>query len=169
MATRGFSMGGEVSAQERNIDKDAPQGMRQEILDVAFSIAEHNSDVRLTPDLIYRVVSQTLGIAPSGNPYGGFRYAAARDLSRAPWPRVYDIILRLAREFDQEWYAEFQQGINEALAGNGVVWDLSDDRRLVSCAAFACPAASERRVTRTFRIAIRPCSQAVRCGHGRLR
>jgi hypothetical protein len=124
-------MGGEISAPERNIDKDAPQGMRQEILDAAFSIAEHNSDARLTTDLIYRVVSQTLGIAPSGNPYGGFRYAAARDLSRAPWPRVYDIILRLAREFDQEWYAEFQQGINEALAGNGVVWDLSDDRRLV--------------------------------------
>lgn len=131
MATRGFSMGGEVSPPERNIDEDAPQGVRQEILDVAFSIAEHNSDAGLTPDLIYHVVSQTLGIAPSGNPYGGFRYAAGRDLRRAPWPRVYDIILRLSREFDQERYAEFQHGINQALAGNGVVWDLSDDRRLV--------------------------------------
>jgi hypothetical protein len=169
MATRGFSMGGEVSPPERNIDKDAPQGMRQEILDVAFSIAEHNTDARLTPDLIYRVISQTLGIAPSGNPYGGFRYAAGRDLSRAPWPRVYDIILRLAREFDLKRYAEFQHGINQALAGNGGRLGPVGRPPSCSCAALACPTPSERRVTRTFRIAIRPCPQAVHCGHGRLR
>jgi len=130
MGTRRFSMGGDLRSPERNIDNDAPLGMRQEILDVAFSIAEHSSS-RPTPDLIYRIVSQTLGIASSGNPYSGFRYAAGRDLRQAEWPRVYDVILRLASEFDQVGrFEDFQHGVNQALAGNGVVWDLSDDRRL---------------------------------------
>jgi hypothetical protein len=142
MATRGFSMGGEAPPPTRNIDHDAPQSMRQEILDVAFSIAEHSSNGP-TPDLIYRIVSQLLGIAPSGNPYSGFRYAAGRDIRRAAWPRVYDLILRLASEFDRgECFGEFQQGINEALAGNGVVWDLSDGRRLIR----VLPSAAQQQV-----------------------
>src|SRR5260370_14415106 len=128
MATRGFSMGGEVSPPERNIDKEAPQGMRQEILDVALSIAEHNRDARLTPDLIYRVVSQALGVAPPGNPYGGFRYSAGRDLGRAPWPRVYDIILRLAREIEPEHYTEVQTGINQSMGGHLRAWHIPVNR-----------------------------------------
>jgi hypothetical protein len=106
--------------------------MRQEILDVAFSIAEHSNHQEPTADRIYRIVSQALGIAPSGTPYAGFRYAAGRDLRQAAWPKVYDLIVRLAFEFDHVGrFAEFQDGINQTLAGNGVVWDLSEDRRLV--------------------------------------
>jgi len=81
MVTRGFSMGGEVVPPERNVDNDAPQGMRQEVLDVAFSIAEHAGVHGLTPDRLYRVVSQTLGIAASGNPYAGF---SVRSRTRPP-------------------------------------------------------------------------------------
>jgi hypothetical protein len=131
MSTRGFSLGGQIPPPQRNIDSDAPQPMRQEILDVAFSLAEHRDRNGPIPDQIYRIVSQTLGIAPSGAPYGGFRYAAGRDLSRAEWQRVYDVILRLAAEFDHVGQFDiFQRGVNQALAGNGVVWDLSDDRKL---------------------------------------
>src|SRR5260370_33571445 len=111
MATRGFSMGGEVSAPERNIDKDAPQGMRQEILDIAFSIAEHNSDVRLTPDLIYRVVSQrSESLLPETHTVASVMQPVGTSVG-APWPRAYDIILRLAREFDQERFSDFQHEI----------------------------------------------------------
>jgi len=132
MTTRGFSMSGNLPLPERNIDCDAPQPMRQEILDVAFSIAEHSNHQEPTADRIYRIVSQALGIAPSGTPYAGFRYAAGRDLRQTAWPRVYDLIVRLAFEFDHVGrFAEFQDGINQTLAGNGVVWDLSEDRRLV--------------------------------------
>jgi hypothetical protein len=143
MATREFSMGGNIPPPERNIDNDAPQGMRQEVLDVAFSIAEHSGDPQITPDHIYRLVSQTLGIATSGNPYGGYRYAAGRDLRGAGWPRVYDVVLRLAREFHQVGsFAEFQRGTNQSFAGNGVVWDLSNDQRLIR----VLPSAAQQQV-----------------------
>ncbi len=117
---------------ERGVDDDAPQGLRQEIVDAAFAIAEHSGHEGPPPERLYRIVSQTLGIPPSGNPYSGFRYATGRDLGRAEWPRVYDVALRLAFEFRQVGrFNEFQGGINQALAGNGVVWDLADDGRLV--------------------------------------
>jgi len=132
MTTRGFSMSGNLPVTQRNIDSDAPQPMRQEILDIAFSLAEHGNRQEPTPDRIFRIVSQTLGIAPSGNPWAGFRHAAGRDLRGADWPRVYDVVVRLASEFDRAArFGEFQEGVNQALAGNGVVWDLSDGGRLV--------------------------------------
>jgi len=144
MTTRGFSVGGQVPPPERNIDNDAPYGMRQEVVDVAFSIAEHSSAGGPTPDRLYRVVSQTLGIAPAGNPYGGYRYATGRDLRQAEWPRVFDVILRLAFEFAQVGrFADFQRGTNQALAGNGVVWNLADDGRLVR----VLPAAAQQQVS----------------------
>jgi hypothetical protein len=130
MGTRRFSAG-EGPAVLRTIDNDAPNGLRQEILEVAFSIAENATGMQTTPERIQRIVSQTLGIAPSGNPWAGYRHAAGRDLDRAPWERAYDVILRLAAEFDHVGrFDEFREGVNQALAGYGVVWDLSDDRRL---------------------------------------
>jgi hypothetical protein len=147
VSTRGFSLGGHIPPPQRNVDDDAPQPMRQEILDVAFSLAEHGDHSGPDPDRIYRIVSQTLGIAPSGDPYSGFRYAAGRDLSRAEWPRVYDVIIRLAAEFDRvEKFDEFQNGVNAALAGNGVVWDLSNDRKL----ARVLPASAQQQVQTAF-------------------
>ncbi len=98
---------------------------------MAFYIAEHNGERGPSPDNVYRIVSQTLGIAPSGQPYGGPRYAAGRDLSKAGWTRVYDVVLRLAREFYRVGrFEEYRDGVNAALAGNGVVWDLNDQGRL---------------------------------------
>lgn len=131
MSTRRFSVSGQIPPTQRNVDSDAPSPLRQEVLDVAFSLAEYGDHTGPDPDRIYRIVSQTLGIVPAGVPSGGFCHAAGRDLSRAEWPRVYDVILRLAAEFDHAGqFDDFQRGVNDALAGNGVVWDLSDDRNL---------------------------------------
>lgn len=147
MSTRSFTLGGQIAPPQRSIDSDAPPPMRQEVLDVAFSLAEHSAGNGPNPDQIYRIVSQTLGIAPSGVPYGGFRYAAGRDLSRADWPRVYDVILRLAAEFDRAGqFDDFQRGVNEALAGNGVVWDLSDGRSLTR----VLPSSAQQQVQAAF-------------------
>ncbi len=147
MSTRGFSLGGHVPPPQRNVDNEAPEPMRQEILDAAFSLGEHSDRSGPNPDRVYRIVSQTLGIAPSGNPYGGYRYAAGRDLNRAEWPRVYDVIIRLAAEFDQAGkFDEFQSATNAALAGNRVVWDLSDNRKLTR----VLPSSAQQQVEAAF-------------------
>jgi hypothetical protein len=85
----------------------------------------------LSPELLYRIVSQNLGTGTSGNPYGGFRYAAGRDLARAEWPRVYDLICRLWPEFNREGVGqEYCQGINRILSAHRVVWELDHTGRL---------------------------------------
>jgi hypothetical protein len=75
--------------------EDAPREMRQELMDVFFGLVEQNAGVGLSDDRIFRVISQSLGIAPAGNPYGGYRYAAGRDIRGVHWQRVYDLIPRL--------------------------------------------------------------------------
>jgi len=52
--------------------EDAPREMRQELIDVFFGLVEQNVGVGLSDDRIFRVISQSLGIAPAGNPYGGY-------------------------------------------------------------------------------------------------
>lgn len=68
--------------------------MRQELVDLFFTIAEHHSD-EIPPEHIYRATAQSLGIDASGVPYSGFRYATGRDIRNVDWPRVYDLIMRL--------------------------------------------------------------------------
>ncbi|MDH4318533.1 MAG: hypothetical protein OEV64_09105 [Desulfobulbaceae bacterium] len=109
----------------RNVDADAPLGMRQELTDLFFHIAEHNSPP-LDVELLQRVICQSLGTKAPGNPYGGFRYAAGRDIDKAEWPRVYDLICRLWLEFESAGVdEEFHQGVNRILSGYGVVWELT--------------------------------------------
>src|SRR5260370_14030258 len=74
--------------------------MRQELLDVFFGLAEQNVGGGLSDARIHRVVSQSLGIHPAGNPYGGYRYAAGRDIGGVAWQRVFGLIPRLWPLFD---------------------------------------------------------------------
>jgi hypothetical protein len=90
---RDFGM--QEGAPVARVLEDAPREMRQELVDVFFGLAEQNVGVGLSDDRIFRVLSQSLGIAPAGNPYGGYRYAAGRDITGVPWQRVYDLISRL--------------------------------------------------------------------------
>ena len=80
---------------------------------------------------MHRIICQSIGVSASGQPYGGFRYAAARDLVKVRWERVYDVISRLWPEFGNAGLAEqYFEGVNRILAGYGVVWELSKTGRL---------------------------------------
>jgi hypothetical protein len=112
----------------RSIDDDAPSGLRQELVDIAFHVLEQArgyNEARL-----HKIISQSLGFAPSGQPYGGFRYAVGRDISRVEWPRVCDLICRLWPEVPPDLRDEYRTGVNRILAGYGVVWDMGDEGQL---------------------------------------
>lgn len=127
---RDFSSSEEIKPKVRDIDSDAPLGMRHELTDLDFHLVEYNSPP-LSEERMYRIISQSLGKRTSGQPYGGFRYAAGRDLAEADWPRVYDLICRLWLEFVQAGVTEqYRQGVNRILSGNGVIWELSQEGRL---------------------------------------
>jgi len=115
----------------RNLE-DAPPQMRQELVDVFFGIAEQSGGA-VPEERLHRTISQSLGVAPAGNPYGGYRYAIGRDIARqdVQWPRVYDLLARL-------WplYAvvglqqQYQEAVNRVLAGHGAAWELNEDARV---------------------------------------
>jgi hypothetical protein len=127
---REFSSSSEFAPPARTIDSDAPDGLRQELIDVIFHLAE-NYPMHLTSQHIHKVICQSIGMAASGQPYGGYRYAVGRDLAKVNWVRVYDLICRLWPEFQKDnLAAEYREGVNRVLAGNGVVWELTDEGRL---------------------------------------
>jgi hypothetical protein len=43
------------------------------------------------------------------------------------WPRVYDLICRLWREFLPNLQIEYQAGVQRILAAYNIAWDLGDD------------------------------------------
>src|ERR1700722_7101040 len=100
MAIRSFSSQFEDTTAIRSVDDDAPTGLRQEWVDAVYLVFDRqpggfsNADERK----LYNVISQSLGVQPSGAPYSGFRYAIARDVDRAEWQRFYDLIIRVAAE-----------------------------------------------------------------------
>jgi hypothetical protein len=121
---RDFSSSDEFQQPIRNIDSDAPTAMRHELIDLFFHLAEHNFP-QLSDERLCRIISQSLGKRAPGQPYGGYRSAAGRDLEKAEWPRVYDLICRLWPEFEKVGIGgEYHQGINRILSGNRVVWEL---------------------------------------------
>lgn len=127
---RDFSSSDEFQPAVRNIDSDAPAGLRQELIDLIFHLAEHNSPP-LIDERMHRIICQSLGVSASGQPYSGFRYAAGRDLRKADWHRVYDVICRLWPEFESAGVTgEYRQGVNRILAAYGVVWELTQEGRL---------------------------------------
>jgi hypothetical protein len=67
--------------------------------------------------------------SPVEQSYGGFRYAVSRDIGKAPWQRVYDLIIRLRAELPQ-FPAEYRMVVNRLLAGYRIAWDLGEDGRL---------------------------------------
>lgn len=141
----------DFSTQEGHIPpardvEDAPQPMRQELIDLCFGLAEQNPRA-IGEERIHRVICQSLGVGAAGQPYGGFRYAAGRDVSRVQWTRVFDLISRLWPEFERARLAKpFQEGVNRILAGYAVAWDLTEDGRLHR----VLPAAAQAQVTAAF-------------------
>ena len=127
---RQFSSSDEFSSPVRNIDSNAPSDKRNELIDLIFHIVENNSPP-LNEQRMHRIICQSLGETASGKPYAGFRHAAGRDLGKADWPRVYDLICRLWSEFESEGLSDqYREGVNRILSGNRVVWDLNEKGQL---------------------------------------
>jgi hypothetical protein len=141
---RSFTSQLDENPDARSIDDDAPSGLRQEFIDLAFHVLAPNDSYE--PNL-YRVITQSLGITGAGQPYGGFRYAAGRVINTAEWPRVYDLICRLWPPHSRNLQEEYQIGVNRVLAGYRVVWDLGDDGQLHR----VLPPAAQNQVEAAFR------------------
>ena len=129
----------------RSVDNDAPPGLRQEFIDLAFHTFE--KDQHFDESRLHKIITQNLGFAASGQPYGGFRYAAGRDITRPKWPRVYDLICRLWAELPTNLQPEYRTGVNRILAGYNVAWDLGEDGQLHRI----LPPAAQRQVEEAFR------------------
>ena len=80
---------------------------------------------------LYDIVAQSLGVAPSGQPYAGFRNVSGRDLSKADWQRVYDVICRfVARSHQWDLQAEYRAAVNRIIVSYRIAWDLGEDGQL---------------------------------------
>jgi hypothetical protein len=143
--TRTFSnQEGNISAT-RDVE-DAPQPMRQELLDVIYLVAGQSRG-RLNGDSFYLTVSQCLGVDASGRPWSGERQRMGRDLRNADWCRVYDVIGRLWLEFEREGLQEtYRTEVNSVLAAYGVAWDLGQD----GCLHRVLPAVAQAQVGAAF-------------------
>jgi hypothetical protein len=125
---REFSSSEGLLSKERTVDSDAPHEFRNELVDLVFSLA----DAHMGDEHFYRLMTQNIGASVAGNPYGGYRYAIGRDLGRAHWVRVYDLLPRLADEFRKAGlFEKFRSNLNRILAGNSIAWDMDEQGRLV--------------------------------------
>lgn len=126
---RGFSTAEGHTPLGRIIDNDAPQGLRQEFVDLVFHLAEHSE--HLETARIHQAATQSLGMPVAGQPYGGARYALGRNIDRADWPRVYDLLVRLWPDFTAAGCGgDYLDGVRRILAAHGIAWDMDDDGQL---------------------------------------
>lgn len=137
MGTRIFSAQLEnPEPDNRNIDKDAPAGLRLEVIDSIFDLANETGRGPYGANAVgegqlYRVLKQSMGLALApDNPYNGFRSGAARQMRDLPWERFYDLICRWWQEFPEEFREEYVRRINMLLAAYRIVWDLRSDGTL---------------------------------------
>ena len=130
---RRFSSSQGLNPKVRNIDNDAPPEMRQELVDVIFHVATTPLSIPsptnlISEDHLYSVISQSIGVTRSGNPFAGIRHAVGRDLGNVEWNRVYDLICRLWPEFSGAGSSnEYREGVNQILSAHGVVWELGEE------------------------------------------
>ena len=132
MAIRSFSSQFEDITANRDVDNDAPSGLRQEYIDAMYLVFERQPHGFSKTDerKLYNIISQSLGIQPSGEPYGGFRYAIGRDVNRADWQRFYDLIIRISGEIPKIFQEEYRLLVNQLLATYKFSWELDEDDRL---------------------------------------
>jgi hypothetical protein len=130
MVSRRFSDAEGLNPPVRNVDNEAPVPMRREIVDLVFYLIEHVTTV-IDEQRLYTIICQNLGIHATANPYGGYRYAAARGIGNVEWRAIYDLIERLWPEFQGNVAGpQYTTGINQILNAHGIVWELGDDGRL---------------------------------------
>jgi len=145
MAIRSFTSQLDDDTAGRAIADDAPAGMRQEFIDAAIHVLEQAPGY--SEGRLYRIVAQSLGIQPSGQPTSGFRYAIGRDVSRADWQRVYDLICRIWPEVPWDLQTNYRTAVNRVLSAYHVAWDLGEDGQLHR----VLPLAAQGQVEAAFR------------------
>jgi hypothetical protein len=143
---RAFSSGQSGDGSGAREVQDAPGPMRQELVDLFYSIAEHNHE-EIQPEHVYQATSQSLGIQVSNVAYGGYRQITSRDVGRVDWPRIYDLIARLFPDFERQGFGRaYQEGVNKILAAYSTAWELDDQGRLYRI----LPGAALNQVTAAF-------------------
>jgi len=145
MATRNFSAQFDQDHTDHRNVEDAPAGLRHELIDVAFHIFEYATEVN--ERRLHHIIVQTLGGFPSGQPYGGARRECSREIARADWPRVYDLICRLWIELPGPLMEEYRTSVNRILAGHRIAWDFGEDGQFHR----VLPAAAQAQVEAGFR------------------
>ncbi len=117
----------------RSVDSDAPDGLRQELIDLIFLLAtSERSYNQLTDKECYQIIAQSCGVRPSNPPSAGFRGGAGRTVELLEdWRRVYDLALRFVPEFQRlRLFSEYREGVNRILSAYGIVWELNERGRL---------------------------------------
>lgn len=110
--------------------EDAPQSMRQEFIDALYTVASVTQGHLDVDRDLYLIVEQSLGEQAAGNPMPSRRQRMGRDIGRADWPRVYDLIERLWPECLRFGiHEQYRLAVNRILGGNAVAWDLAADGR----------------------------------------
>lgn len=151
---RDFSASEGFFGRPRNIDNDAPRPLRHQLIDLVFHIVDQSTR---DPTHMYQLIAQSLGMSASAHPYGGPRYAAGREIGRADWQSVYDLIIRLWPEFDRVGFGEiYREGVNRILAAHGIVWDLDETGHLVRI----LPPAVRRQVDTAIAELSAPCFES---------
>ena len=85
----------------------------------------------LDPVTVYRTAVQSLGVLPAGEPYGGVERGLGREIARATWHEVYDLIVRLWPDFDEVGCgADYLDGVRRILSAYGIAWDMDDGGQL---------------------------------------
>jgi len=130
---RNFAGEQEPGPAIRNVDGEMPDGMRQEILAATYNLLPlPGGGLALPEDQLYYGIEQMLGVEAAANPHGGMRQRLGRDLARAPWPRIYDVVSWLWAQFGRAGLQEvFRQEANRILAAYGSAWELREDGHLV--------------------------------------
>jgi hypothetical protein len=122
--------------QSRTLE-DAPLGMRQELIDAFYYVAEHAYDpghgLMNVDEELYLIVSGVLGVAPSAQPHGGKRQRMTRDVNACEnWKRIYDLVMRVWPVFKRFGLQDnYRDSVNHLFAAYGVAWDLTTDGFLV--------------------------------------
>ena len=132
MAIRSFSSKLDAKTAIRSIDNDAPRGLRQEFIDAVYLLFERipNGFDEIEERRLHNIIVQSLGFQASGKPMSGFRHAVGRDVSKAPWVRFYDLIVRIAAEVPEIFKTEYRLLVNQLLASYRIAWEMRDDDQL---------------------------------------
>lgn len=116
----------------RDIDNDAPAAMRVEWVQATFDAGRNSGVAALGEARLYALVNGTLGIVnPAVNPYGGVQHRAQQYVVAADWIRFFDLVIRVAAEFNHHGIgAEYRTIVNRLLAAHAIAWNMANDGRL---------------------------------------